>query len=32
MLKNVKVESGHVFVVLGAHGRALTPINALPLH
>ena len=23
----VKVGSGHVFVVLGAHGRVLTPIN-----
>ena len=25
--KNDKVESGHVFVILGAHARVLTPIN-----
>ena len=25
--KNVKVGSGHIFVVLSAHVRVLTPIN-----
>ena len=29
-VNNVKVGSGHLFVVLGVHVRMLTPINWLP--